>query len=125
MSTEAQRKASAAFHVKREAEGLKKVTLWLSPQARFKLDAFKAVAGSKDKAADAAILAWSGPGPGPGPVINHMTAVRAIVERAALAETSALSAKTFAKDLAAISTVQFGRTPIKPGQLSKKPKAGK
>jgi hypothetical protein len=61
MNTESRRRASAAYHAKREAEGLKKVTLWLSPEARFKLDALKAAAGSKDKAADAAILAWGGP----------------------------------------------------------------
>lgn len=60
MNTDARRRASAAFHAKREAEGLKKVTLWLSPEARFKLDALKAAAGSKDKAAEAAILAWAG-----------------------------------------------------------------
>lgn len=82
LSTDAQRKANAAFHAKREAEGLKKVTLWLSPEARFKLDALKKAAGSKDKAADAAILAWSGP----TPVVNHMAAVRQIVEGAALAK---------------------------------------
>jgi len=62
MNTEARRKASAAFHAKREAEGLKKVTVWLSAEARFKLDALKKAAGSKDKAAEAAILSWAGPG---------------------------------------------------------------
>lgn len=61
MNTDARRKSSAAYHAKRTEEGLRKVTLWLSPEARFKLDALKAAAGSKDKAADAAILAWDGP----------------------------------------------------------------
>lgn len=56
MSTEAQRRASAAYHAKREAAGLKKVTLWLSPEAREKLDALKETYGSKDAAADAAIV---------------------------------------------------------------------
>lgn len=79
MNTDAQRRAAAAFHAKREAEGLKKVTLWLSPAARLKLDAMKVTAGSKDKAADAAILAWGGS----NPVINKMEAVRKIVEGAA------------------------------------------
>lgn len=68
MNTDARRRASAAYHAKREAEGLKKVTLWLSPEARFKLDALKATAGSKDKAANDAILAWEGPG-GPKPQV--------------------------------------------------------
>lgn len=63
MSTEARRKANAAYHAKREAAGLKKVTLWLSPEARFKLDALKKAAGSKDKAAELAILAWRGLAP--------------------------------------------------------------
>lgn len=58
MNSDARRKASAAYHAKREAEGLKKVTLWLGPEARGRLDELKAVAGSKDKAAERAILAW-------------------------------------------------------------------
>lgn len=70
MNTESRRKASAAYHAKREAEGLKKVTLWLSPEARFKLDALKAAAGSKDKAAEAAILAWSGADAAPAPQLS-------------------------------------------------------
>lgn len=61
MNTDSRRKASATYHAKRKAGGLKKVTLWLSPEARFKLDALKAVAGSKDRAANDAIVAWSGP----------------------------------------------------------------
>lgn len=68
MNTESRRKASAAYHAKREAAGLKKVTLWLSPGAREALDAMREAHGSKDAAADAAILAlahsagWRSPG---------------------------------------------------------------
>lgn len=58
MNTESRRKASAAYHAKREAEGLKKVTLWLGPEAREKLEQLKAEAGSKDKAAELAIMAY-------------------------------------------------------------------
>lgn len=57
MNTDARRKASAAYHAKRENEGLKKVTLWLSPEARVKLEALKLTHGSKDAAAEAAIKA--------------------------------------------------------------------
>lgn len=56
MNTESRRKASAAYHAKREAAGLKKVTLWLSPEARDKLEAVREQYGSKDAAAEAAIL---------------------------------------------------------------------
>lgn len=60
MNTDARRKASAAYHAKRTAAGLRKVTLWLSPEAREALDALKAEHGSKDAAADTAIrrLLW-------------------------------------------------------------------
>jgi hypothetical protein len=57
MNTDSRRRASAAYHAKREAAGLKKVTLWLSPEARDALDAMKDNHGSKDAAADAAIRA--------------------------------------------------------------------
>lgn len=57
MNTDARRRASASYHAKREAAGLKKVTLWLSPEARDALDAMKDIHGSKDAAAEAAILA--------------------------------------------------------------------
>jgi hypothetical protein len=57
MNTESRRRASAAYHAKREAEGLKKVTLWLSEAARVKLDEKRIEYGSKDAAAEAAILA--------------------------------------------------------------------
>lgn len=56
MNTESRRRASAAYHAKREAAGLKKVTLWLSPAAREKLETLKAKHGSKDAAAEAAIM---------------------------------------------------------------------
>lgn len=55
MNTDARRKASAAYHAKRKASGLQKVTLWLSPEARAALDRLKAEHGSKDAAADTAI----------------------------------------------------------------------
>lgn len=57
MNTDARRKASAAYHAKRTEAGLRKVTLWLSPEAREALEALKSKHGSKDAAADAAILA--------------------------------------------------------------------
>jgi hypothetical protein len=55
MNTEARRRASAAYHAKRKAAGLQKVTLWLSPEARDALEEMRAEFGSKDAAADAAI----------------------------------------------------------------------
>lgn len=57
MNTDSRRKASAAYHAKREAAGLKKVTLWLSGPAREKLEAKRETYGSKDAAAEAAIMA--------------------------------------------------------------------
>lgn len=58
MNTDSRRRASATYHAKREADGLKKVTLWLGSEARDKLEAMKGEAGSKDKAADLAIMAY-------------------------------------------------------------------
>lgn len=55
LNTDARRKASATYHAKRTEAGLRKVTLWLSPEARDKLEASKERYGSKDAAADAAI----------------------------------------------------------------------
>lgn len=55
MQTDAARRASRAYHAKREAAGLKKVTLWLSPEARELLGAQPGK--SKDAAADEAIRA--------------------------------------------------------------------
>lgn len=57
MNTESRRKASTAYHAKRTADGLKKVTLWLSEAARDRLDLKREEYGSKDAAAEAAILA--------------------------------------------------------------------
>lgn len=82
MMTDAAKRAAEALNKRREADGLKRVTVWLSKEARFKLDAMKAVAGSKDKAADAAIRAW----PGPTLAVNRLVAVRASVEGVAKAE---------------------------------------
>jgi hypothetical protein len=59
MNTESRRRASATYHAKRAEAGLKKVTLWLGPDARDKLEALREVYGSKDAAAEAAILALS------------------------------------------------------------------
>lgn len=99
MTTDAARRAAEALNRRREGEGLKRVTVWLSAEARFKLDALKKAAGSKDKVADAAILAWSGP----KPVVNHLAAARAIVQGAAQAPVS-------------------GRPKVPYGSLLKKPK---
>lgn len=63
MNTDARRKASAAYHAKRKAEGLKKVTLWLSPEASAALESAKAIHGSKDAAADYAIKLLRGDAP--------------------------------------------------------------
>lgn len=57
MNTESRRRASAAYHAKREASGLKKVTLWLSEPARERLEALREEYGSKDAAAETAIMA--------------------------------------------------------------------
>lgn len=57
MNTDARRKASAAYHAKRTEAGLRKVTLWLSPEAREALEVMKDRHGSKDAAADTAIIA--------------------------------------------------------------------
>lgn len=57
MNTDSRRRASASYHAKREAMGLKKVTLWLSPAARDRLEAAREEYGSKDAAAEAAIMA--------------------------------------------------------------------
>jgi hypothetical protein len=55
MNTDARRKASSAYHAKRKELGLRKVTLWLSPEAVERLDTAKRRHGSKDAAADYAI----------------------------------------------------------------------
>lgn len=65
MNTDSRRKASADFHAKRKAEGWRKVTVWLSPEAVAKVDALKKAAGSADDVHRQAILAWPGPGAPP------------------------------------------------------------
>jgi hypothetical protein len=60
MNTDARRKASAAYHAKRKAAGLQKVTLWLSPEARDVLTNLTATFGSKDAVADTAIRRLAG-----------------------------------------------------------------
>lgn len=64
MNTETRRKASAAYHAKRTAEGARKVTVWLSEADRDTLDAFRGVLGSKDAAVSAALQAYRGPAVG-------------------------------------------------------------
>lgn len=65
MNTDARRKASAAFHAKREAAGYRKVTLWLSQAARDVLAEQGAVLGSKDVVADVAIRSLGITNPAP------------------------------------------------------------
>lgn len=57
MNSDARRRASAAYHAKRKAAGLKKVTLWLDEEARDVLADAAGDYGSKDAAAQAAIKA--------------------------------------------------------------------
>lgn len=56
MNTDSRRRASAVYHAKRKAAGLQKVTLWLSPEAQEALEQLKVEHGSKDKAAELAII---------------------------------------------------------------------
>lgn len=55
-ATDARRAASAAYHKKRAEAGMKKVTVWLSPEAQDALERLKEVYGSKDKAVDTLII---------------------------------------------------------------------
>ena len=55
-ATDARRAASAAYHKKRADSGMKKVTVWLSPEAQDALEKLKDVHGSKDKAVDTLII---------------------------------------------------------------------
>lgn len=57
--TPAARASSRNYHAQREAAGLKKVTLWLGPEARAVLAEKAKASGSKDKVAECAILALS------------------------------------------------------------------
>lgn len=53
--TDARRAASAAYHAKRKEAGMKKVTVWLSPEAQEALERLKDKHGSKDKAVETLI----------------------------------------------------------------------
>ena len=53
---DARRAASAAYHKKRADAGMKKVTVWLSPEAQEALEGLKEGHGSKDKAVDTLII---------------------------------------------------------------------
>lgn len=56
MNTEARRKASAAYHAKRTAEGWRKVTIWLHDDTRAELaEIAKAMGCSKDDVVNSAI----------------------------------------------------------------------
>lgn len=55
MNTDARRRASAAFHAKREAEGYRKVTVWMSPETRARLDELAKQHGSREAAIDAVV----------------------------------------------------------------------
>ena len=57
MNTDARRRASATFAARMKTEGYRKVTVWLSPQALARLDVARGLAGSKDKAVEAALMA--------------------------------------------------------------------
>lgn len=47
-ATDARRRASAAYHKKRADSGMKKVTVWLSPEAQVALSILADKHGSKD-----------------------------------------------------------------------------
>lgn len=83
MNTDARRKASAAFHAKREAAGYRKVTVWMHPDTRAELERLTKVYGSKEAAvakainhhlADADTLRGSVTGPG----MTYAAALRSI-----------------------------------------------
>jgi DNA-binding TFAR19-related protein (PDSD5 family) len=56
-SKDAQRQANRRFHAKREESGLRKMTVWLTPEAREALAALKMIYGTNDAAAEAALMA--------------------------------------------------------------------
>lgn len=60
MNTPARRLSSAAYFKRREAAGLRRVTVWLPPEARDALDALGAEHGSKDAAVAIALLRLAG-----------------------------------------------------------------
>ena len=51
------RSASATFHAKRKAEGWRKSTHWLSPEAQAALEVLKLAHGSADQAVNKALIA--------------------------------------------------------------------
>lgn len=55
-STESHRRSQKVYNAKREAEGYKKATFWLTPQAREALEALKARNKSKDGTVSEAII---------------------------------------------------------------------
>lgn len=55
INTDARRRASAAFHAKRIAEGWRKMTFWVSPSTQKYLELLKATHGTLDKVLEAAI----------------------------------------------------------------------
>ena len=57
MNTEARRAASARYFAQREKYGIKRVTLWLSPESQAALEELREKFGSKDAAANDAIMA--------------------------------------------------------------------
>jgi len=60
MNTDARRAASAAYFKRREEAGIKRVTVWLTPEARDALEKLGGQYGSKDAAVNAAILSLAG-----------------------------------------------------------------
>jgi hypothetical protein len=61
MSTESRRAAVKVWHEKRALSGDRKVTVWLSIAARAKLTELAKVSGSKDRAAERAIMEAGNP----------------------------------------------------------------
>lgn len=63
MPTPAQLKASREFKARREAAGARKVTVWLSEEARFRIKALAPEYGSNDLVVEDAVLHWYGHNP--------------------------------------------------------------
>lgn len=61
MNTDSRRKASADFHAKRKADGWKKSTHWLSPEAQAALEKLKAGGKSADTALNEALISAASP----------------------------------------------------------------
>jgi len=56
MTSPAQLRASATYHARRKAQGWRKVTIWLSPEALEALERLAALHGSKDGAVAKALI---------------------------------------------------------------------